>query len=74
MQNMRQVEIRTYRGWHMEVLDDGGDGWAVKVYDPYGPDHELLRSRTPHGLAVLLEEAETRVDRRLSIAPDPDYP
>lgn len=74
MQHMRQVEVRTYRGCHLEILDDGGDGWVVAVHNPGTPDRLLLRNRTPNGLSVLLEEAEARVDRRLSAAPFPDYP
>ena len=74
MQHLRQVEIRTYRGCRLEILDDGGDGWAVAIYAADAPGRVLLRNHAPHGLAQLLAEAEARVDRRLQKAPSPDYP
>ena len=74
MQHMRQVEVRTYRGCHLEILDDGGDGWVVAVHNPDTSDRVLLRNSMPNGLAVLLEEAEARVDRRLGKVSFPDYP
>ena len=50
------------------MVDDGADGWAVTIHPPGGRAESgkvVLRSRVPGGLAALLDEARTRIDRRL---------
>lgn len=74
MQHQRQLEVRTYRDCRLEIVDDGGDGWMVAIYASDTPNRILLRNRVPHGLATLLKEAETYVDRRLRRDALPDYP
>lgn len=74
MQHMKRVEIRSYRNARLEIMDDGGDGWAVAIYIADEPDHRMLRNCVPHGLVVLLSEAEAYVDRRLHGSPVRDYP
>ena len=56
MRRERGIQVHTYRGYRIEVRDDGGDGWAVVVH-PRPGDHgapETLRSGMPNGLAGLL--------------------
>lgn len=74
MQNMKRMEIRSYRNARLEIMDDGGDGWAVAIYIADEPSRRMLRNRVPHGLAVLLSEAEAYVDRRMNDGPLLDYP
>lgn len=78
VQRMRQVDVRAYRNARLEIMDDGGDGWAAAIYITGEPGRHMLRNRVPHGLAGLLQEAEARVDRHLSrawrrIIPDPCF-
>lgn len=66
MPRSTSIQIHSYRGYRIEVRDDGGDGWEVVVY-PRPSDRgapEALRSGMPGGLAGLLAEARLRVDRR----------
>jgi hypothetical protein len=65
------MQVRAYRGHHLELRDDGGTGWTVLVYPPpgRGGTPEVLRNRMPSGLEGLLAEALRRVDRRLDGAP-----
>ena len=74
MQHLRQVEVRTYRDSQLEILDDGGDGWVIAVYIPGVPNPFRLRNCVPHGLEVLVQEAETMVDLRFDRKLFPDYP
>lgn len=74
MQNLRQIEVRTYRGCRLEILDDGGNGWIIAVYVPGEPNPLRMRNRVPHGLGVLMQEAEIMVDLRLAGKVLPDYP
>jgi hypothetical protein len=65
MQREAVLQVRTYRGYRLEVRDDGWDGWVIVVH----PDavHEAtataLRNGLPHGLEHLLAEAHDLVDR-----------
>ena len=74
MQSPRQVEVRAYRGCRLEILDDGGDGWVIAIYVPGEPNPLRMRNRVPHGLEVLVQEAETMVDQRFARKLFPDYP
>ena len=67
MPRSTSIQIHSYRGYRIEVRDDGGDGWAVVVHPRPGDRGapETLRSGTPNGLHHLLTEARHRVDRRL---------
>jgi hypothetical protein len=70
----QQIQIKTYRNARLEVSDDRGDGWIVTVYLPNTTKPLVLRNRVPHGLAQLLKEAETYVDRRLDSVGPVAYP
>lgn len=65
------MQVRVYRGHYLELRDDGGTGWTVRVFPPSsrGGTPEVLRNRMPNGLDGLLAEARRRVDRRLDGAP-----
>lgn len=68
MRRSRQtgMGLRSYRNHRLEVADDGAEGWVVAIHAPGGgPDRVALRNRVPNGLAALLEEARTQIDRRL---------
>ena len=65
MRRFRQVSVRVYREHRLEVLDDRGTGWAVRIHAPGTPDRVVLRNSVPNGLAVLIEEAMRQIDRRL---------
>ncbi len=69
MPKLRQVTVRTHRAYRLEIVDDGGDGWTVAIYAPDGSDKSVLRTSVPAGLASLLEEARSRIDRRLDSQP-----
>lgn len=74
MQSARQVEVRTYQGCQLEILDDGGDGWVVIIYIPGAPGRLRLHNRVPHGLEMLVQEAKDIVDKRFTGKLFPDYP
>jgi hypothetical protein len=74
MRPSQPIEIKAYRSARLEVSDDRGDGWIVAVYIPGTAKPLVLRNRVPHGLAQLLKEAETYVDRRLDSVGPVDYP
>lgn len=61
------IETRTYRGFRLEIRDDDGDGWSVAIYPTPGTAAQTmtLRNRVPSGLAILLAEAEARIDRQI---------
>ena len=57
------VMLKTYRGWRIEVRDDGGQGWLAIIREPQTGLATTLRNRVPQGLEPLLAEARSRVDR-----------
>jgi hypothetical protein len=67
LRGSRRVGFRTYRDHRLELLDDGAEGWVVKVRAPgvTGGPCLMLHNRVPNGLSVLVEEARREVDRRL---------
>ena len=70
----QQVEVRSYRDCRLQILDDGGEGWLVVVHTPDPRDQLVLRNSVPHGLAVLIREAEEYVNRRTLGGRLLDYP
>jgi hypothetical protein len=50
-----------YKGWRMEVLQDG-PGWKALVYRPSSPLHEATVPHGPDRRAVI-EEAKALIDR-----------
>ncbi|RYG63560.1 hypothetical protein EON80_20985 [bacterium] len=69
MTKQQPVALKSYRNHRLEVLDDGGDGWVVTIYEPQGGNSTTLRNRVPSGLSFLMEEAEAIIDRRLDFRP-----
>ncbi len=69
MPRPRQVELRTHRDYRLEIKDDGGDGWMVIIYASNHTDRSVLRTSVPGGLAGLLDEARSRIDRRVDGQP-----
>ena len=57
------VFVQSYLGCRLEVQDDGGDGWIVRVHDAKKGVSFTLRNRVPTGLEPLLAEARERIDR-----------
>lgn len=59
------LQVQNYRQHRIEVKDDRGNGWIVRIYPPAdeGTPRTLI-NRVPNGLSVLLEEAHTIIDRR----------
>jgi hypothetical protein len=51
-----------YLDCRLEVQDDGGEGWIVRIYDAQGAALRTLRSRIRNGLELLLTEARQKVD------------
>jgi len=68
MRRIRSVELRSYRSYRIEVLDDGGCGWAVAVHGPEHLSIGMLRTGEPNGLASLMEQARRLIDQRLVTA------
>lgn len=59
------LQVQTYRQHRIEVKDDRGNGWIIRIYPPTNEDiPRTLINRVPNGLSVLLEEAHTIIDRR----------
>ncbi|MBL6081357.1 hypothetical protein JMJ56_25505 [Belnapia sp. T18] len=65
MPGPRQVGVENYRDHRIEVQDDGAEGWMLTIFEPNTYETSTLRCSVPDGLAVLLDEARSRVDRRL---------
>ena len=67
MKRETSIETRSYRGYRIEIRDDGGAGWAVVIHAPPDDtgDPAILRNEQTNSLADLLTEAHQRVDRRL---------
>jgi hypothetical protein len=66
MPELRRVSMQTYRYHRIELLDDGSDGWVVRIHaEGGGTAAVVLRNAVPNGLPVLLSEAKARVDRHL---------
>ncbi|WP_043342623.1 hypothetical protein [Belnapia moabensis] len=65
MQGPRQVGIENHRDHRIEVQDDGAEGWILTIYDPKAFEKSTLRCSVPDGLTTLLNEARSRIDRRL---------
>jgi hypothetical protein len=71
MRRYRRVSRQPYRDHHLELLDDRGTGWAVRIFAPGDTDKVVLRNHVPNGLEVLVAEARRLIDRRLDgEAPD----
>lgn len=68
MRRSRSVELRTYRSYRIEVLDDGASGWAVVLHGPEAAAIDLLRTGEPNGLAALVEQARRIIDQQLGAA------
>ena len=64
MRRSRSVELRSYRSYRIEVLDDGGCGWAVALHGPEEASLGVLRTGEPNGLAALVEQARRIIDQR----------
>jgi hypothetical protein len=60
---LNTVMVRSYRNCRLEIQDDGGEGWIVRVHDADGLASCTLRNRVPNGLEPLLAEARAQVDR-----------
>jgi hypothetical protein len=69
MTKQQPVSLKSYRNHRLEVLDDGGDGWVVTIYEPQCGKSATLRNRVPSGLKFLVAEAEATIDRRLDVRP-----
>jgi hypothetical protein len=67
------VLVRSHLGCRLEVQDDGGQGWIVRVYDRAGAMSLTLRNRVPNGLEPLLAEARHQVDRAYGMAERPPW-
>jgi hypothetical protein len=65
MRQGQRLEPRRYRRFDIEIIDDGGTGWAVVIREPDSTDRHALRNRMPNGLEVLIEEARAHIDRRI---------
>lgn len=73
MPRARRIGIRMYRGHRLEVVDDGGSGWAVSVYGARQSARAraqlTLRNAVPNGLEELLQQAHQYIDRVLDGPP-----
>jgi len=67
MRRSRSVEVRSYRSYRLEVLDDGGPGWAVALHGPGEAAVAVLRTAEPNGLARIVEQARRIVDDRMTV-------
>jgi hypothetical protein len=67
------VLVRSHLGCRLEVQDDGGQGWIVRVYDSRGGVSLTLRNRVPNGLEPLLAEARERVDQAYGVSKGPRW-
>jgi hypothetical protein len=67
------VLVRSHLGCRLEVQDDGGQGWIVRIHDPRGAVSLTLKNRVPNGLEPLLAEARQQVDRAYGIVERPGW-
>lgn len=70
MKHSVTVQTEHYRGYQIETRDARGEGWIVRIasWEGVAPGGTILRSASPHGLAVLLGEARELIDAALAMS------